>query len=146
MFQFYSPLYPEGFRRGVCSCNIHILICRTFYSGKHADFFFLLFFMVVVRVFWFMERFKKEMSKIISVKTSDSNTWAKWKTNFEPGLIQCSDVYSRNVCKWVHFLIRSSTICTFKGAICPNLFKTFKNVLKNLKKQFFLERRCLCIV
>lgn len=101
MFQFYAPLYPEGFHRGVCSCNIHILIYRTFYSGKHGKYSFFLW-LLTEGLFsdWF-----EEISKILSVKSSDCKMSTKWnKKNIDQASFNISILFCK--CNQVIYLLR----------------------------------------
>ena len=65
-------------------------------------------FLAVQSIFWIME-WQKEIPRIPSVKTFDSNMSKKLNKNFETDFILCSDFCTRNVCKLAHISLNNAS-------------------------------------
>ena len=134
--QVYSPLCPEGFHKGVLT---HLTLMAWFiehFIPKNMQFFY-----GCCQYFLIYGAFQKRdvWNHLLGKMKNEFWIW------LHP-MFTCSGI----VCKWVYFLIRSRISCTLKGAICPNLLKTFKSLLKNVKKWQFswtkMSMRCVSML
>ena len=101
---FYSCLYSEGFYRGICSYIIFLIIYILFPKKILKIYCFL----AVQSIFCIME-WQKEIPRIPSVKTFDSNMSKKLNKNFETDFILCSDFCTRNLCKLAHISLNNAS-------------------------------------